>query len=77
MQLRLLSKKSLYKELRSSIGYYDARRVIRYLERSELADLDDIERVLNQAGFDSRHVSLTLDIARRIPVMLVDELSRV
>jgi hypothetical protein len=78
MKLELLFKRALYRELRSSIGYYDARRIIRYIEEKsgELANVDDIGRILNEAGFDKRQVVFTSEIAKRDSFLLKNEPSR-
>jgi len=72
MKLGLLFKRALYRELRSSIGYYDARRIIRSIEdRSEkITDLGDLTRILNELGFDRRQVQLAVEIARKNSFLL-------
>jgi hypothetical protein len=75
MRLGLLFRRALYRELRSSIGYYDARRIVRSIEDNseELADLGDLTRVLNELGFDRRQVQLAVEAARRNSFLLKEE----
>jgi hypothetical protein len=75
MKLGLLFKRALYRELRSSIGYYDARRIIRSIEDSseKIADLGDLTRVLNEMGFDQRQVQFAVEIARKNSFLLNKE----
>jgi len=75
MRLGLLFRRALYRELRSSIGYYDARRIVRSIEDNseELADLGDLTRVLNELGFDRRQVQLAVEAVRRNSFLLKEE----
>lgn len=75
MKLGLLFKRALYRELRSSIGYYDARRIIRSIEdRSEkITDLGDLTRILNEMGLDRRQVQLAVEIAQKNTFLLNKE----
>jgi hypothetical protein len=75
MKLGLLFRRALYRELRSSIGYYDARRIVRSIEDNseELADLGDLTRVLNELGLDRRQVQLAVEAARRSSFLLKEE----
>ena len=62
----LLFKRALYRELRSSVGYYDARRIVRCIEgAAEIKGVEDIGRVLREAGFDERQIVSTLEAAVR------------
>ena len=62
----LLFKRALYRELRSSVGYYDARRIVRCIEGAgEIKGVDEIGRVLREAGFDERQIASTLEAAER------------
>jgi hypothetical protein len=62
----LLFKRALYRELRSSVGYYDARRIVRCIEGAgEINGLEEIGRVLRGAGFDERQIVSTLEAAER------------
>ena len=64
----LLFKRALYRELRSSVGYYDARRIVRRIEGAgEINDVEEIGRVLREAGFDERQIASTLEAAERSP----------
>lgn len=75
MKLGLLFKRALYRELRSSIGYYDARRIIRSIEdgSEKITDLGDLTRILNELGFDRRQVQLAVEIARKNSFLLNKE----
>jgi hypothetical protein len=75
MRLGLLFKRALYRELRSSIGYYDARRIIRSIEdgSEKITDLGDLTRILNELGFDRRQVQLAVEIARKNSFLLNKE----
>jgi hypothetical protein len=75
MRLGLLFKRALYRELRSSIGYYDARRIIRSIEdgSEKITDLGDLTRILNELGFNRRQVQLAVEIARKNSFLLNKE----
>jgi len=75
MKLGILFERALYRELRSSIGYYDARRIIRSIEKNseKLTDLDDFARVLDKLGFDQRQIQLTVEIIREHSSLLRKE----
>jgi len=61
-----LFKRALYRELRSSVGYYDARRIVRCIEGAgEINGVEEIGRVLREAGFDERQIISTLEAAER------------
>ena len=61
-----LFKRALYRELRSSVGYYDARRIVRCIEGAgEINSVEEIGRVLREAGFDERQITSTLEAAER------------
>ena len=61
-----LFKRALYRELRSSVGYYDARRIVRCIEGAgEIKGVEEIGRVLREAGFDERQIISTLEAAER------------
>jgi|APFre7841882724_1041349.scaffolds.fasta_scaffold607660_2 hypothetical protein len=62
----ILFKRALYRELRSSVGYYDARRIVRRIEDAgEINNVEEIGRVLREAGFDERQITYTLKAAER------------
>jgi hypothetical protein len=64
--MSLLFKRALYRELRSSVGYYDARRIVRLIEGAgEINGVEEIGRVLREAGFDERQIASTLEAAER------------
>jgi hypothetical protein len=75
MRLGLLFRRALYRELRSSIGYYDARRIVRSIEDSsgKITDLGDLTNVLNELGFDRRQVQLAVEIALKNSFLLSKE----
>ena len=63
----ILFKRALYRELRSSVGYYDARRIVRRIEDAgEINNVEEIGRVLREAGFDERQITYTIEAARAI-----------
>ncbi len=67
MMLGRLFKRALYRELRSAVGYYDARRIVRFIEASEVTGLDGLGEALREAGFEERHVEATMKIAEELP----------
>jgi hypothetical protein len=67
MMLGRLFKRALYRELRSAVGYYDARRIVRFIEASEATQLDGLGEALREAGFEERHVEATMKIAEELP----------
>ena len=75
MKLGILFERALYRELRSSIGYYDARRIIRSIEKNseKLTDVDNLVRVLREMGFDQRQIRLTVEIVRKHSSLLRKE----
>lgn len=74
MMLGRLFKRALYRELRSAVGYYDARRIVRFIEASvvEATQLDGLGEALREAGFEERHVAATMEIAGRSSFPLRD-----
>jgi len=65
MNLGTLHKKILYRDLRSALGYYDARRIMRFIEEDpEISSVDDIEKAMSDQGFDPRQTSLAVQIVR-------------
>ena len=72
MKLGILFKRSLYRELRSSIGYYDARRIIRAIEKNseKLNDVDDLREILDGTWLDDRQKRLTMEIVQKYSSLL-------
>ena len=69
-------KRALYRELRSSIGYYDARRIVRTIEDAEeVNEVEDIGAILRKAGFDERQITATLEAAEMNLPLLKSEAS--
>lgn len=65
MKLGTLHKKILYRELRSALGYYDARRIMRFIEENpEISSLDGVEKALADKGFDPRQISVTVQTVK-------------
>jgi hypothetical protein len=62
--MSILVKRAVYKKLRSSVGYYDARRILRHIQ--DIGSLDEIDRNLRDDGFDERHITFTLEALRAI-----------
>ncbi len=67
MKLSRLFRRALYRELRSAVGYYDARRIMRAMETGEAVAPKDLGKILREAGFDERHVEVTMKITDGIP----------
>ena len=72
MKLGILFKRTVYRELRSSVGYYDARRIIRSIEKNseQVRNMDELMKILNSAGFDERQLRLTTEIAGKYSPLL-------
>lgn len=72
MKLGILFKRTLYRELRSSIGYYDARRIIRSIGKNseKLTDVDDVREILDETWLDERQIRLTMEIVQRYSSLL-------
>ena len=67
MRIDPLSKRIIYRELRSAIGYYDARRIIRLFDEEESSlNVDDLEKFLKEKKIDLRQMSLAIDIMKKI-----------
>jgi hypothetical protein len=67
MKLTNIFLTALYRELRSSIGYYDARSIIRVIKENSniFQSIEDFENILAKLGFDNKHIKITLDISRK------------
>ena len=67
MKLNSIFLTALYRELKSSIGYYDARRIIRVIKENTniLQSIENFETLLTKLGFEDRHIKLTLDVSRK------------
>ena len=66
MRIDPLSKRMIYKELRSAIGYYDARRIIRLVEEDESnPKVDDLGQFLKEKHVDLRQISLAMDLIKK------------
>jgi hypothetical protein len=72
MKLGILFKRTVYRELRSSVGYYDARRIIRSIEKNseQVRNMEELMKILNSAGFDERQLRLTTEIAGKYSPLL-------
>ena len=72
MNVGILFKRTVYRELRSSVGYYDARRIIRSIEKNsaKVRNMEELMKILNSAGFDERQLRLTTEIARKYSPLL-------
>jgi hypothetical protein len=75
MKLGILFKRTIYRELRSSVGYYDARRIIRSIEKNaqKVKDMEEFMKTLSATGFDERHVRLTTETVRKYSPLLKKE----
>jgi len=78
MRLGTLFKRSLYRDLRNSIGYYDARRIIRRIEieKNRIDDPEDIKEILNEMELDKRQTRLTMETVNRYSYFLTDKLTQ-
>ena len=65
MKLGTLFRKSLYRDLRSALGYYDARRIMRAIEDPEIKSLDGLGEVLAGKGMDPRQVGIVVEVAKK------------
>lgn len=66
MRIDPLSKRMMYRELRSAIGYYDARRIIRLIEEEESnLKVDDLAQFLEEKHVDLRQISLAMDLIKK------------
>ena len=66
MKLGILFKKALYRDLRSALGYYDARRIMRSIEEDqEIKSLDELGEALARKGMDPRQVGLVIEITKK------------
>jgi hypothetical protein len=66
MKLSIMHKKALYRDLRSELGYYDARRIIRSIEEDpKISGLNELEMALTEKGFDTRQINLTVETAKK------------
>jgi len=71
MNLGTLHKKTLYRDLRSALGYYDARRIMRLIEDPGIDNLDMIEKALVEKGVDPRQIDITVEIAKSSKAQIV------
>lgn len=64
MKLNNIFITALYRDLRSSIGYYDARRIIRAIKdnSNDIQSIDEFEYILEKLGFDQRNIKLFKEI---------------
>ncbi len=71
MKLGTLSKRALYKELVGSIGYHDARRVVRFVDEgiNENDDLDKLSSLLKEKGFDERQTQLITETVKNLNLL--------
>ncbi len=65
MKLSTLFRKALYRDLRSALGYYDARRIMRAIEDPEIKSLDGLVEVLAGKGMDPRQVGIVVEVAKK------------
>ena len=65
MKLGILFRKALYRDLRSALGYYDARRIMRVIEDPKIRSFDGLGQVLAGKGMDPRQVGITLEFAKK------------
>lgn len=65
MKLSILFKKALYQDLRSALGYYDARRIMRIIEDPEIKGLDGLDEALAGKGMDPRQIDIALEFAKK------------
>lgn len=63
MKLNNIFITALYRELRSSIGYYDARRIIRAIKdnSNDIQSIDEFGYILEKLGYDQRITKLFME----------------
>jgi len=68
MKISSLFKRTIYQDLRSSIGYFDARRIIRFVEEEadKVNSIEDLNKLLKEKEFDDRQILLTEEILKKI-----------
>jgi len=65
MKLGILFRKALYRDLRSALGYYDARRIMRVIEDPGIKGLDGLGEALAGKGMDPRQVGIVVEFAKK------------
>ena len=65
MKLGILFRKALYRDLRSALGYYDARRIMRVIEDPETKSFDGLGEALAGKGMDPRQVGIVVEFAKK------------
>ena len=73
MNLGTLHKKMIYRDLRSALGYYDARRIMRLIEDPGIDSLDGIEKALVEKGVDPRQIGIAVEIAKSSKAPIVEK----
>ena len=71
MKLGTLVKRALYRELVGSIGYYDARRVLKLIEE-DITENDDVEKLsslLEERGFDERQKQYVMENVKSLGLL--------
>lgn len=71
MKLGNLVKRALYKELVSSIGYYDARRILRLIEEdiTENDDLESLSSLLEERGLNGRYRQCVIEAFKNLGLL--------
>ena len=63
MKLGILLKRAVYRDLRNSLGYYDARKIIRFIESKEetLETVEGLLQLLDELNLDQRQRTLAFN----------------
>jgi len=71
MKLGNIAKRALYKELVSSIGYYDARRILRLIEEDipENNDLESLSLLLEERGLNGRYRQYVIEAFKNLGLL--------
>ena len=65
MKLGILFRKAVYRDLRSALGYYDARRIMRAIEDPEIKGLDGLGEALTRRGMDPLQVGILVESVKK------------
>lgn len=71
MKLGTLVRRALYRELMVSIGYYDARRVLKLIEEDimENEGLEKLSSLLEERGFDERQRQYIIEAVKSLGLL--------
>ena len=71
MKLGTLVRRALYRELMVSIGYYDARRVLKLIEEDIMGNegLEKLSSLLEERGFDERQRQYIIEVVKSLGLL--------